>query len=108
MFSDDPFGGKGRLILDTPTKRVWLHESSPGVFEQCTEEVVDPLIEANQTAYNDSEGKRWGDGQVVASIDLPTYFRKILPAKQNGDHAWIKRFLNDPDHRKYRTFKGRL
>lgn len=76
------------------------------IFRDTT--VVEELVENNIAEFNDSEGKRWGDGKVVASIDLPTYFNKIVPAKQNGDDAYIRRWLNDSDNRKYRTFKGTI
>lgn len=76
------------------------------VFNTVTD--VEELVEENKASFNGSEGKRWGDGKVVARIDLPTYYNKIVPAKQNGDDAWIKRFLNDGDNRAYRTFKGKI
>ena len=66
------------------------------------------IVETNKAAFNDSENQRWGDGKVVASIDLPTYFNKIVPAKLNGDDAYIKRWLNDSDNRAYRTRKGTI
>lgn len=89
-------------------KKTSFMEDEEGNFFVHTETVVEGLIEQNKAAFNDSDGKRWGDGKVVASIDLPTYFNKIVPAKQAGDDAWIKRFLNDPDNRAYRTFKGTI
>jgi hypothetical protein len=83
-------------------------ENEDGTILWHTETVVEELVEQNRAAFNDSTDKRWGDGRVVASIDLPTYWDKIVPAKQNGDDAYIKRFLNDPDNRAYRTFKGKI
>lgn len=89
-------------------KRVEFMELETGqvIFRTLTD--VEWLVEENKAAYNDSADKRWGDGKVVASIDLPTYFNKILPAKINGDDAWIKRWLNDSDNRAYRKFKGTI
>ncbi len=100
---------KWRLLDTDPEtgQELWLREDDGELtFKSVTP--VGALLEANKAAYNDSEGKRFGDGKVVASIDLPTYYAKIVPAKQNGDDAWIKRWLNDPDNRAYRTFKGKI
>lgn len=101
---------KWRLLDEDPEtgQQLWIREEDDGelMFKSITP--VGALLEANKAAFNDSEGKRWGDGKVVASVDLPTYYNKIVPAKQNGDDAWIKRFLNDSDNRAYRTFKGKI
>lgn len=108
-FADPSEYGKMKLISYDPVlrKKVYVIEDENScVFK--TETEVEQLVEENKASFNDSEGKRWGDGKVVASIDLPTYFQKLIPAKQAGDDAYIKRFLNDSDNRAYRTFKGRI
>lgn len=108
-FWADPFNGEGVLIVDRADKRTWVRCDEAGnPVEECTLHYVDPLLEANRVAYNDSFGKRWGDGQVAASIPLDLYFRKIVPMKKAGDDAAIKRWLNDSDNRAFRTFKGHL
>jgi len=89
-------------------KRVSFCENADGTILWNTETVVDELVAANKEAFNDSEGKRWGDGRVIASIDMATYFNKIVPAKQAGDDAYIKRWLNNSDNRAYRTWKGKI
>ncbi len=104
----DPFGGRGEILSRTADKVTWRAEVEPGVYACCTQTLVEPILEHNKQRLNDSEGKRWGDGKIVASIDLPTYYSTILPAIQAGDDAWVKRWLNDEDQRKYRTFRGRL
>ncbi len=90
-------------------KRVSFCENEDGTILWNTETVVEELVEANKAEFNDSAGQRWGNGwRKIASIDLPTYFDKIVPAKQAGDDAYIKRWLNDGDNRGYRTFKGKV
>jgi hypothetical protein len=97
------------LFYDPETcKETLFCETEDGKVMTQTITDVEALVEQNKAALNDSEGQRWGDGKVVASIDMPTYYNKIVPAKQNGDDAYIKRFLNDPDNRAYRTFKGNI
>lgn len=111
MIVDDPslYGKWLPWSYDPVTrKRVSFCENQDGTILWHTETVVEELVEQNKAAFSDSENKRWGDGKVIASIDLPTYFDKIVPAKLNGDDAYIKRWLNDPDNRAYRTFKGNI
>ncbi|MEV5407199.1 hypothetical protein AB0L20_32315, partial [Streptomyces albidoflavus] len=54
-------------------------------------------------------GKRWGEGQVIGTIpDSIAHSTGYMQAKQNGDVQWIKRFWNDSDNRKLRTFEGKI
>ena len=108
-FSDPSKLGQWQLVAHDPLTRksTWIYEDE-NVLVSNTVSDVEELVAENKAAYNESEGKRWGDGQVVASIDLPTYYSKIVPARQAGDEAWFKRWLNDPDNRAYRTFKGKI
>lgn len=105
---DDPFGGKGEITARAPDSVTWSAEIEPGVFAVCKRTITDPLFQANNERLKESEGKRFGDGQIVASIDLPTYYSTILPAVQAGDDGWVKRWINDSENRRYRTFRGRI
>lgn len=109
-FFEDPFGGEGFLMSDTETKRVWVRFNEDGSpRDMCTVENIDPVLERNQQLYNDSIGKRWGDGRIVASIPESIYWRgDFAKARENQDQKWIKRFLNDSDNQKLRTFKGNI
>jgi hypothetical protein len=105
-FWQDPFGSGGYLIQNDPGKRVWVKWDGTK-FQQCTVEPFDPLIEQNKAEYNDASSKM-GDMPKMASMPLSFYFRKIVPAKQNGDDKYIKKILNDSDYRNFRTRPGRL
>jgi hypothetical protein len=111
------------MIVDDPRDYgkwlPWSYEPERGryvEFMECedgkiyfnTRTNVESLIESNKAAFNDSQDKRFGDGKVIASIDPATYFNKLVPARLAGDDAWLKRWLNDPDNRAYRTFRGRV
>lgn len=104
----DPFKGQGRLLYAYPDKAVWALDLDDGQIVTCTQRLVEPIIEDNQRAYNDSAGKRWGEGRHIANWPLSFYFKHIMPARRNGDEAYIKRLLNDIDYRKFRRFPGRL
>lgn len=70
---------------------------------------MDDILEscADERAYN--QGKSWGDGQVIGSVPMGLAFSSgYVEAKKQGDTAWIKRFWNDPDHKKLRTREGRV
>lgn len=67
------------------------------------------LVEANESQFNDSLNKRYGDIQKVASIPPNMLFQDgWRQAYMENDEAWINRKLNDPDYRKLRTFRGTL
>ena len=111
MLVDDPsdYGKWLPWSYDPVTrKRVSFCENEDGTILWHYETVVEELVEQNKAAFNDSAGKRWDDGKVIASIDMQTYFNDLVPARLNGDDAYLKRWLNDPDNRAYRTFKGKI
>lgn len=71
----------------------------------------DELIKANQEEFNESYGKRFGNGRKVASIPLNVFYSpksQIIEKMQSGDEEHLKWFLNSEHARPYRTFKGRL
>lgn len=108
-FYADPFGGTGQLIVNHPEKRTWVRCDDNGVpVEECTVHYIDPIIEANKASFNDSQGKRWGDGKIVASIPMDLYHRTILPMKKAGDDRGLKAWLDNSDNRAFRTFEGKV
>jgi hypothetical protein len=108
-FWRDPFDGDGVLLHEWPDKRTWIKcdEKTGLPLESCDLYLVDPLIENNKQRFNDSVGKKYGDGQIIASIPNDIYWNTIVPMEKNGDDKAITRWLNDSDNRAFRTFKGR-
>lgn len=96
-FSYDPVLGLKRTF----------HGSEDGnEFVIQTEQETDEIIEANKAAYNEAP-ERWGEWTRVASIPLSIYF----DLKKKGvadDDAAMKRWLEDPDNRFFRTRPGRV
>lgn len=108
-FYADPFGGKGILVGDSPTKREWVCEVEPGKWAVMSTEWVDPLFEQNAALKSINRGKKWGDGRVVASIPESVFYRgDFKKAFDGGDQQWLKRFLNDSSNEKLRTFEGKV
>mgnify|MGYP007122509218 CR=1 FL=1 len=69
------------------------------------------LQKANTQEYNDSEGKRWGDGKVVARLPLNVIFdgkNQLAEKIREGDRDHMKYWLNSEAARPFRTFKGRV
>ena len=107
-FMADPFGGDGFLAHSDNMRRTWLLFDARGrVVNKCEVQRVDPIVEANRELYNDSFNERWGDGRVVASIPNAIYWSEDFQTKRQ-DEVWLKRFLNDPDNQKLRTFRGTI
>ncbi len=109
MRSDHP-GGDWRL---------WSHDPETGVtrwyldmgdrFVIRTDTPVDAILAANAEDMAASQGKRFGDGQVVARIPM-TVYRKLglMEAAANGDRKFAAKVLNDADYKRFRTFSGRI
>jgi hypothetical protein len=62
----------------------------------------------NEALRNESEGKPFGDGQVVASFPMSVWADQLAQPIREGDDAYVRRFLNDVDNRAYRTFRGKV
>lgn len=107
-FIKDPFGGKGQLMTEHSGQRTWVGpHPQTGKLCQCRVEWVDPILEENKIRRAESAGKRWGDGQIVASIPSSMYyFGDFAKAVENDDQKYMTKFLNDYDNSKLRTKEG--
>jgi hypothetical protein len=101
LFSRDPAAGVTRLFhYDESSDRVTIE----------TQHRVDDIVTANQHERNLlDERARWGDafGHKVASIPMNVYW----DLKRKGiadDPAKLKKWLNDPDNRAFRSRVGRV
>lgn len=68
----------------------------------------DALQAMNQQEFNDSDGKRWGDGRVAARIPMNRFLSDFAPRLREGDKDFTKWWLNHEDNRPFRTFKGKV
>ena len=106
----DIYDGDWRLFEHDPVTGVtkWLMELPNGDVVMRTDTPVEGVLDANQAALNASLGKRWGDGQRVASIPLAVWRKELMEAEQQQDDKYISKWLNDIDHQKLRTFGGKV
>lgn len=100
------------FLRETPTNRYWIAMLPDGKSVIKTEFLADSeLIEDNRRLLNESEGKSWGDGQVVGRIPLNVLYssqHQIMEKLREGDRDHIRWWLNSDHALPYRTFKGRI
>jgi hypothetical protein len=93
---------------ETGTTKWWHYDADKDEATIETEFQVGDLIEANKAQFNSTDERaRWGEWNRVASIPMVLFHR----LKQQGiidDPAAMKRWLNDPDNRLFRTRPGRV
>lgn len=88
---------------------LWMRNNGDGTatFEEITQ--LDPFFRKNAEARSETFGKKWGEGQIAASIpESYAWSSGYMDAVVNKDNKWVKKFLNDSDHQKLRTKEGRL
>lgn len=74
--------------------------------------LADDLLQAaNTEEFNASEGRRWGDGKVVARIPLNVLYdpaQQIAQKLKEGDREHLTWWLNNERNKPFRTFRGRV
>lgn len=87
-------------------RRIW-HEDHAGFAIQ-TRQDVEPIMELTKEEQKDSDGKRYNDFlTLVARIPTSIYYSIIRGAKTEEERdERIKRWLNDPDNRVFRSKAG--
>lgn len=87
-------------------KQYWHDHDDGSVTVQTVQDVGD-IAEANKMSYNQfDERSSWkGDMHRVASIPMSVYYDLQRKGILN-DPAAMKRWLNDPDNRVFRTRPG--
>lgn len=98
-------------IFDTdPLTRsdiLWHADHDGSVTVEHRQDVTE-LVDANKREFNQwDERSRWGEGRKVAEIPMVTYM-ELVRAGIARDPAALKKWLNDPDQRVFRTSPGRL
>lgn len=87
-------------------KMVW--DDADGTFTIVNEQACDAIMEHNKADYaSTDERARWRDDQLVARVPMIIMQDLIAKGIDQDDKA-MKRFLNDPDNRVFRTRPGRV
>lgn len=87
---------------------VWVRHNPDGSSTFRTDYRVDPTVEINRAQRNMAE-KNWkGDYHMVASIPLNVFHEELAEAARQNDNKYLSKWLNDSDHRAWRTKSGRV
>ena len=92
---------------DAGMTEIFTYDPDTDGFTIETQQDVTALVEANKYLHNEETGNRFGDLTRVASIPLPIY----MELKKTGvidDQKKFRAWLNDPEHRFFRTRGGRV
>jgi len=103
-----------KRILDydplTKTTQWYHYDESTKQHGLQTEQDVTHIIEGTKSVFNQvDECANWkGDTHHIASIPLSIYHRLAKISNNFKDQKVIKKWLNDPDNRVFRTRPGRV
>lgn len=99
LFSEDADQGIRRIFhFDEDTQQATIE----------TQQDVTAIIEENKQEYAQTDERaRWGEWNKVASIPMSVYFQLKAEGKLD-DEAYMKRWLNDPENKYFRTRSGQI
>jgi len=88
--------------------RTWHYNDATDEATIQTQQDVTDVIEENKNEFAQiDERAKWGELTKVASIPLSLYYQLKAEGKLD-DQAYMKRWLNDPDNRHFRTRPGEV
>lgn len=88
--------------------RIWHYDQDTDQATIETRQDVSAIIEENKNEYAQiDERARWGEWTKVASIPMSIYYQLKREGKLD-DEAYMKRWLNDPDNKYFRTRSGEV
>lgn len=85
---------------------VWRRTNDDGTVTFRTDYHVDETLEANKAMRNAVDPGWKGDWHKVASVPVGTFWDQLAEASRQGDDKFISKWLNDADHRAFRTKEG--
>jgi hypothetical protein len=93
----------------TGTRKMWHYDAEKD--EATIETIIDAtqIVTDNKERFNSFDEKaNWkGDMHHVASIPMALFYQMKAEGKLD-DEAYMKRWLNDPDNRAFRTRPGEV
>jgi hypothetical protein len=98
-----------RILSQNPEfkKTTYFHADAENIRIETVQDVTD-IVEANKSTFNSTDERaRWGEWQRVASIPLAV-LNDLKTKKIAEDPKAMKKWLNDPDNRLFRTRPGRV
>lgn len=86
----------------------WVDKANGVGFRKTENLVEEDLLAQNRERLNDSQGQRFGDGKVVASVPLNVFYRDFASRLREGDTDFMRWWLNNDENKPYRTFRGKV
>jgi hypothetical protein len=104
--------GKPRVLdfqPDTGIRELFYYDPDRDRFRIETIQDIDPILEKNRSGRNETDERaNWkGDLHHIGSIPLVTYY-KLMREGILDDQKAMKRWLNDPVNRVFRSRPGRV
>ena len=97
------------INTETGTRKMWHYDAEKD--EATIETIIDAtqIVSDNKDRFNSFDEKaNWkGDMHHVASIPMALFYQMKAEGKLE-DQAYMKRWLNDPDNRAFRTRPGEV
>jgi hypothetical protein len=97
------------INTETGTRKMWHYDAEKD--EAVIETIIDAsqIVSDNKDRFNSFDEKaNWkGDMHHVASIPMAPFYQMKAEGKLD-DQAYMKRWLNDPDNRAFRTRPGEV
>jgi hypothetical protein len=97
------------INTETGTRKMWHYDAEKD--EAVIETIIDAsqIVSDNKDRFNSFDEKaNWkGDMHHVASIPMALFYQMKAEGKLD-DQAYMKRWLNDPDNRAFRTRPGEV
>ncbi len=88
--------------------RTWHYDEDKDEATIQTQQDVTNVVEENKANFSQiDENAKWGELSKVASIPLSLYYQLKSEGKLD-DQAYMKRWLNDPENRYFRTRPGEV
>lgn len=70
---------------------------------------VEGLVNENAAIRGELAGTRYGDGlSLAARVPINVFHNRLSEAMKQGDDEYVRRWLNDSDHAKFRVRDGRI
>lgn len=97
------------LTEDTELFRTYEMEQDGETIVRREWKGTDKLLDLAAQERTDNAGKNWGDGRIIGRVPMNLYYASgLAEAARQRDDKFIRRFWNDLDNRKLRTFEGRV
>jgi len=97
------------INTETGTRKMWHYDAEKD--EATIETIIDAtqIVSDNKDKFNSFDEKAtWkGDMHHIASIPMALFYQMKAEGKLD-DQAYMKRWLNDPDNRAFRTRPGEV